>query len=54
MNCETQRVPLKSGGHKLLCVTEECDNEHNEIDIDEMHCYGCDCYECLTFYRSLK
>lgn len=52
------KLKLKDGGYLLLCTDpEHCDKEHNEIDVyaeDESHHYGCDCWACIEFYRSLK
>lgn len=51
------KVKLKDGGYLLLCTDEECSKEHNEIECygeDERHHYGCDCWACIEFYRSLK
>ena len=37
-----------------ICEDEDCTEEHNPIDSDEEHHYGCECSLCIEFYRSLK
>lgn len=55
------KIKLKSGGYLLLCTDpENCAQEHIEVDhgsspeFFESHHYGCDCWGCVEFYRSLK
>ena len=39
----------------LLCLDpDKCDGELTETDANPPHHYGCDCDECIDYYRSLK
>ena len=54
---QERKIKLDSGGYLLLCLDHEhCTLEHNDIECwtDEYHHYGCDCWACMEFYRSLK
>lgn len=53
----TKTTPYRYGGYVLECTCEnidECEEEHNQRPGNEGHHYGCDCDECLNFYRTLK
>mgnify|MGYP001577394444 FL=1 len=39
---------------KVCPDPDNCTELHNELPGNENHHYGCECFDCILYYRSLK